>query len=86
MKVRQAEIRLTDFHRPSGVVVRANRVGAPLIGARFRARDGRPGAMAWTHSLVDDLVEHAPPEHRKSLLSSVRLHREIAAAAREAGL
>jgi tetratricopeptide (TPR) repeat protein len=35
---------------------------------------------------LDELVLHAPPEHRESMLTNVRLHREIVAAAREAGL
>jgi hypothetical protein len=36
--------------------------------------------------LLDFLVEHAPPDCRESMLANVRLHREIAAAAREEGL
>jgi tetratricopeptide (TPR) repeat protein len=36
--------------------------------------------------LLDFMVEHAPAECRESMLANVRLHREIAAAAREQGL
>jgi tetratricopeptide (TPR) repeat protein len=35
---------------------------------------------------LDSLVEHAPADCRESMLANVRLHREIAAAAREEGL
>ncbi len=35
---------------------------------------------------LDFLVEHAPPECRESMLTNVRLHREIVAAAREHGV
>jgi serine/threonine protein kinase/tetratricopeptide (TPR) repeat protein len=35
---------------------------------------------------LDFLVDHAPPDCRESMLANVRLHREIAAAAREEGL
>ena len=36
--------------------------------------------------LLDDALAHAPPDCRESMLANVRLNREIAAAAREAGL
>jgi hypothetical protein len=36
--------------------------------------------------LLDLLVEHAPEDCRESMLRNVRLHREIATAAEEAGL
>jgi serine/threonine protein kinase/tetratricopeptide (TPR) repeat protein len=36
--------------------------------------------------LLDHLTAHAPPECRESMLSNVRLHREIAAAARQHGV
>jgi hypothetical protein len=36
--------------------------------------------------LLDFIVEHAPAECRESMLANVRLHREIAAAARKQGL
>jgi hypothetical protein len=36
--------------------------------------------------LLDFLVEHAPPECRGPMLRNVRLHREIDAAAKEAGI
>jgi hypothetical protein len=32
------------------------------------------------------MVEHAPPECRESMVSNVRLHREIVAACKEQGL
>jgi tetratricopeptide (TPR) repeat protein len=56
--------------------------------ARFRlwqaTRD--PVHLAEAKRLLDFLVEHAPPECRETMLANVRLHREIAAAAREQGL
>ena len=42
-----------------------------------------PARLAEAKRLLDFLVEHAPPEYRDSMLANVRLHREIAAAARE---
>ena len=36
--------------------------------------------------LLDYLVAHAPPDCRESMIANVRLHREIATAAREDGL
>ena len=51
----------------------------------FEAR-GDPGDLAEAKRILDFLVEHAPPAYRASMISNVRLHREIAAAAREAGL
>ena len=45
-----------------------------------------PAHLAEAKRLLDFLVEHAPPECRESMLANVRLHREIAAAAREQGL
>ena len=45
-----------------------------------------PVHLAEAKRRLDFLVEHAPPDCRESMLTNVRLHREIAAAAREAGL
>jgi tetratricopeptide (TPR) repeat protein len=45
-----------------------------------------PAHLAEAKRLLDFLVEHAPPDCRESMLANVRLHREIAAAARERGL
>jgi predicted ATPase/predicted Ser/Thr protein kinase len=45
-----------------------------------------PTHLAEAKRLLDFLVEHAPPDCRESMLANVRLHREIAEAARAAGL
>jgi len=45
-----------------------------------------PAHLAQAKRLLDFLVEHAPPECRGPMLANVRLHREIVAAARAAGL
>ncbi len=45
-----------------------------------------PAHLAAAKRRLDFIVEHAPPECRESMLANVRLHREIAAAAREQGL
>ena len=45
-----------------------------------------PAHLAEAKRLLDHLVAHAPPDCRESMLANVRLHREIAAAAREQGL
>jgi tetratricopeptide (TPR) repeat protein len=45
-----------------------------------------PVHLAEATRRLDFLVEHAPPDCRESMLANVRLHREIAAAAREEGL
>jgi serine/threonine protein kinase/tetratricopeptide (TPR) repeat protein len=42
--------------------------------------------LAHAKRLLDDLVAHAPPECRDSMLANVRVNREIVAAAREHGL
>jgi hypothetical protein len=42
--------------------------------------------LAEAKRLLDFMVEHAPPDCRESMLANVRLHREIAAAAKAAGL
>jgi tetratricopeptide (TPR) repeat protein len=42
--------------------------------------------LAEAKRLLDFMVEHAPPECRESMVANVRLHREIVAAAKEAGL
>ena len=42
--------------------------------------------LAESKRLLDHLVAHAPPDCRESMLANVRLHREIAAAAKAAGL
>jgi tetratricopeptide (TPR) repeat protein len=42
--------------------------------------------LAEARRLLDFVVEHAPPACRESMLANVRLHREIAAACKEAGL
>jgi hypothetical protein len=44
-----------------------------------------PAHLAEAKSLLDFIVEHAPADCRESMLANVRLHREIAAAAREEG-
>ena len=44
-----------------------------------------PAHLAEAKRQLDFLVEHAPPDCRESMLANVRLHREIAAAAREQG-
>jgi tetratricopeptide (TPR) repeat protein len=51
----------------------------------FRATGDR-AHLAEAKQLLDFLIEHAPPDCRESMLANVRLHREIAAAAKEAGL
>jgi serine/threonine protein kinase/tetratricopeptide (TPR) repeat protein len=45
-----------------------------------------PAHLAEAKRLLDFFVEHAPPESRATMLANVYLHREIAAAAKEAGL
>ena len=45
-----------------------------------------PTHLAEAKRRLDFLVAHAPPDCRESMLSNVRLHREIAAAAKEHGL
>jgi tetratricopeptide (TPR) repeat protein len=45
-----------------------------------------PAHLREAKRILDFLVEHAPPEFRESMVANVRLHREIVAAAREAGL
>jgi serine/threonine protein kinase/tetratricopeptide (TPR) repeat protein len=45
-----------------------------------------PAHLAEAKRRLDFLVEHAPADCRESMLANVRLHREIAAAAREQGL
>ncbi len=45
-----------------------------------------PAHLAEAKRLLEFIVEHAPPDCRESMLANVRLHREIAAAAREEGL
>jgi serine/threonine protein kinase/tetratricopeptide (TPR) repeat protein len=42
--------------------------------------------LAEAKRLLDFIVERAPPECRQTMLANVRLHREIAAAAKERGL
>jgi hypothetical protein len=42
--------------------------------------------LAEAKRLLDFAVEHAPADCREAMLENVRLHREIAAAAKEAGL
>jgi tetratricopeptide (TPR) repeat protein len=42
--------------------------------------------LAEAKRLLDFLAEHAPPDSRGTMLSEVRLHREIVAAAKDAGL
>jgi tetratricopeptide (TPR) repeat protein len=42
--------------------------------------------LAEAKRLLDYLVAHAPPDCRESMLTNVRLHREIVAAAREQGI
>jgi tetratricopeptide (TPR) repeat protein len=45
-----------------------------------------PAHLAEAKRRLDFMFEYAPPDCRESMLANVRLHREIAAAAREAGL
>ncbi len=45
-----------------------------------------PAHLAEAKRRLDFMVEHAPPEDRESMLTNVRLYREIVAAAREQGL
>jgi hypothetical protein len=45
-----------------------------------------PANLAEADRLLELLVEHASPACRDSMLANVRLHLEIAAAAREQGL
>jgi hypothetical protein len=45
-----------------------------------------PAHLAEAKRVLDFLVEHAPADCRESMLANVRLHREIAAAAREQAL
>jgi serine/threonine protein kinase/tetratricopeptide (TPR) repeat protein len=45
-----------------------------------------PAHLADAKRRLDFFVEHAPPDCRGSMLANVRIHHEIAAAAREAGL
>jgi tetratricopeptide (TPR) repeat protein len=51
----------------------------------FRATGNRTH-LAEAKRRLDFVVEHAPPEDRETMLTNVRLHREIAAAAREHGV
>jgi hypothetical protein len=51
----------------------------------FRATRDR-AHLAEAKRLLDQFVAHAPADCRESMLANVRLHREIAAAAKEAGL
>jgi len=45
-----------------------------------------PAHLAEAKRLLDFIVEHAPLDCHQTMLANVRLHREIAAAAREQGL
>jgi len=45
-----------------------------------------PAHLAEARRLLDFIVVYTPPDCRESMLANVRLHREIAAAAREQGL
>lgn len=47
---------------------------------------GKRGHLAEAKRQLDFLVEHAPPEDREPMLKNVWFFREIAAAAREAGI
>jgi len=47
---------------------------------------GDTAHLAAAKRRLDHLVEHAPPEYRESMLTNVRVHREIVAAAKEASL
>ncbi len=62
------------------------RVGVPTRMdahlALFRATDERTHLVE-AKRLLDEVVAAAPPKDRESMLTNVRLHREIAAAARE---
>jgi serine/threonine protein kinase/Tfp pilus assembly protein PilF len=52
----------------------------------LRQATHNPAHLAEAKHLHDFKVEHAPPEYRETMLTNVRLHREIVAAAREAGI
>jgi hypothetical protein len=45
-----------------------------------------PTHLAEARRRLDLLVEHAPADCRESMITNVRLHREIAAAARDHGI
>jgi tetratricopeptide (TPR) repeat protein len=45
-----------------------------------------PAHLAEAKRRLDFMVAHAPPENRESMVTNVRLHREIAQAAREQGI
>ncbi len=67
------------------------RIGIPeRIEARFLLWQATPDHdrthLAEAKRLLDFMVAHAPPDCRESMLANVRLHREIAAAAKAAGL
>jgi tetratricopeptide (TPR) repeat protein len=53
--------------------------------ALFRATGDRAHVVE-AKRLLDDVVAHAPEEFREDMLANVHLHREVAAAAKEAGL
>jgi serine/threonine protein kinase/tetratricopeptide (TPR) repeat protein len=84
--------RLSDGAVPAAVAALAAHEGRVGQQARMEARFLLWNAMSRTEHLaeakrlLDHLVEHAPPECREPMLANVRLHREIAAAAREHGI
>jgi tetratricopeptide (TPR) repeat protein len=73
-EVRAAEALLEEEEPRLGHSVRMH---AHLLLARLGA-GGRH--LEEARRLLDDLVAHAPPEHRATMVANVRLHREIAAA------
>jgi serine/threonine protein kinase/tetratricopeptide (TPR) repeat protein len=66
--------------------VRAERHEAMQVRFLIWQATRDPSHLAKAKSQLDFLVEHAPADCRESMLANVRLHREIAAAAREQGL
>ena len=82
---------------PSPVTSASQHAGrtARLASSPFDAMEARfvlwkaardPADLAEAHRLLMHLRDHAPPENRETILTNVVLHREIAAAAKEAGL
>ena len=62
------------------------RDGSPRVPFLLWKVTGKRAHLAEAKRRLAYLVDHAPPECRGPMLANVRLHREIAAAAREQGL
>jgi serine/threonine protein kinase/tetratricopeptide (TPR) repeat protein len=58
----------------------------PLLRFYLWRATGNAAHLVEAKRIVDLRVAHAPPEFRESMLTNVRLHREVVAAAREQGI